>query len=69
MFFVHRMQALVACYGQINSILAAACLPVTGTFDAPTKVAVEAVQASKKLTADGVCGPQTWGVLIAGSAT
>ena len=68
-FFVHRLQALLACYGQINHIVAAACQPVTGTFDAPTTVAVKAVQASKKLTADGICGPATWGVLIAGSAT
>ena len=67
-FFVHRLQALLACYGQINHILAAGCQPVSGTFDAPTAVAVKAVQASKKLTADGIVGPATWGVLIAGSA-
>ena len=68
-FFVHRMQALVKVIGEINSIPAAAGQTATGTFDAATKTAVEAVQASRKLTADGICGPQTWGVLIAGSAT
>jgi lysozyme len=68
-FYVHRLQALAACYGRINKITAAACLGETGTFDAATKTAVEAVQASRKLTVDGIAGPQTWGVLIAGSAS
>ena len=68
-FFVHRMQALVKVIGEINGIPAAAGQVTTGAFDAATKTAVEAVQASRKLTADGICGPQTWGVLIAGSAS
>lgn len=66
-FFVHRLQALLAVYGQINNIAAAACQGTTGTFDAPTTVAVKAVQASKKLTVDGIAGPVTWSVLVTGS--
>jgi peptidoglycan hydrolase-like protein with peptidoglycan-binding domain len=68
-FFVHRMQALVKVYGEISGMGTVACQMVTGTFDAATKTAVEAIQVSRKLTADGIVGPQTWGVLIAGSAT
>jgi peptidoglycan hydrolase-like protein with peptidoglycan-binding domain len=68
-FFVHRMQALVKVYGEISGMGTVACQMVTGTFDAATKTAVEAIQVSRKLTADGIVGPQTWGVRIAGSAT
>jgi peptidoglycan hydrolase-like protein with peptidoglycan-binding domain len=67
-FFVHRMQALVQVYGRINDIADAACITADGAFGPAVKVAVEQVQASRKLAADGICGPQTWGVLIAGSA-
>ena len=67
-FFVHRMQALARVYGEINGIIAAACLGITGTFDAATKTAVEAVQAHKKLTVDGIVGKDTWSVLLTGSA-
>jgi peptidoglycan hydrolase-like protein with peptidoglycan-binding domain len=68
-FYVHRAQALIRVYGEINGITAAACIGVTGTFDGPTAVAVKAIQASKKLAVDGVVGPMTWGVLVTGSAT
>jgi lysozyme len=68
-FYVHRLQALLRVYGEINAITAAACIGVTGTFDGPTAVAVKAVQAHKGLVQDGICGPMTWGVLIAGSAS
>jgi lysozyme len=68
-FYVHRAQALIRVYGEINAITAAACIGVTGTFDGPTTAAVKAVQAHKGLVQDGICGPMTWGVLIAGSAT
>lgn len=67
-FFVHRLQALLACYGHINDITAAACVGTTGIFDPATRTAVEAVQAHKKLAVDGIVGPLTWGVLVAGSA-
>lgn len=66
-FMVRRLQALAVCYGRINGLAAAACLAETGTFDGPTAAAVKAVQAHKKLTQDGIVGPQTWGVLIAGN--
>ena len=68
-FFVHRMKALLAMLGQVKSIPSAACLPVNGEFDNATAVALKAVQASFGITADGVCGPKTWGALIAGSAS
>lgn len=67
-FYVHRLQALTACYGRITGLTAAACLAQTGTFDTATEAAVKAVQAHKGLTQDGIVGPLTWGVLITGSA-
>lgn len=67
-FFVHRAQALAVCYGRINALTAAACLAETGTYDGATVAAVKAVQAHKGIIQDGICGPQTWGVLITGSA-
>lgn len=67
-FYVHRLQALARVYGEINAIAAAACLSTSGTFDSATTAGVKAIQASRKLTVDGIVGPQTWGVLIAGSA-
>jgi peptidoglycan hydrolase-like protein with peptidoglycan-binding domain len=67
-FYVHRMQALTACYGRINNIASAACILENGTFDAATKTAVQAVQAHKKVATDGICGPITWSILIAGKA-
>lgn len=66
-FYVHRLQALAKVYGEINSLAAAACLSTSGTFDAATTAGVKAIQASRKLTADGIVGPVTWSVLIAGS--
>lgn len=68
-YFVHRMQALLACVGRIKSIPSAACIIPSGEFDAGTAAGLKAVQGSFGLTQDGVCGPQTWGVLIAGSAS
>lgn len=68
-FFVRRMQALIKAVGEINGLALAAGQELTGTFDAATKAALEQVQASRKLTVDGVCGAQSWGVLVAGSAT
>jgi lysozyme len=65
-FFVNRLQSLVQCYGRINDLAAAACIGVTGTFDAETAAGVRAVQAHKGLVTDSTVGPKTWGVLIAG---
>ena len=67
--FVHRMQALVKVVGEITDLADAACQVTNGTFDAATKVAVQQVQANRGLAQDGICGPQTWSVLVAGSAT
>lgn len=68
-FFVHRAQALVKLYGEITNLPEAASQQVSGTFDAATKQAVMAVQSHHGLAADGIIGPQTWGLLVAGSAT
>ena len=67
--FVHRMQALVKVVGEITDLADAACQVTNGTFDAATKVAVQQVQAHAGLATDGVVGPRTWGVLVAGSAS
>ena len=66
-FYVHRAQALVAVYGRITDLAAAACQESTGVFDAATKASVQAVQEHAHLTQDGICGPQTWGVLVTGA--
>ena len=68
-YFVRRMQALVKAVGEIKGLNLAAGQALTGTFDAATKAAVQQVQGSFKLTADGTVGPMTWGVLVAGSAS
>jgi len=66
-FFVGRLQALIAEYGRITDLAAAACQEATGVFDAATAAAVRAVQEHMHLTQDGIVGPQTWGVLITGA--
>ena len=65
-FFVHRAQALVKVYGEITDLPDAARQEVTGVFDGATATAVRAVQAHHSLTADGIVGPQTWGLLVTG---
>ena len=65
--WVHRMQALIKAVGEIKGLDLAACQEITATFDAATKAAVQQVQASFNLTADGIVGPQTWGVLVTGA--
>lgn len=67
-FYVHRMKALLAMLGQVKSIPSAACLPVNGEFDAATTAALRSIQASFGIAADGICGPQSWLVLLTGSA-
>ena len=66
-FFVGRLQALVAEYGRITDLAAAACLGVSGVFDGATGVAVRAVQEHAGITQDQVVGPQTWSVLLTGA--
>jgi hypothetical protein len=66
-FLVHRLQALAAVIGQINGLNPARSLHVTGSFDAATTGAVKAIQAHFGLSQDGIVGPETWGVLVAGS--
>lgn len=68
-FFVHRLTALVKAYGEITGMTEAAGQVIGGTFDAPTAANVRAVQAHAGITADSVVGPQTWGILLVGSAT
>lgn len=66
-FFVHRMQALIRVIGEIKNIPEAAGLVTDGQFGAMTGAGLRAVQASFGLTADGVCGEQSWGVLVTGA--
>jgi len=66
-FFVHRLTALVKTYGEITGMADVACQEIGGTFDAATAANVHAVQAHAGIAADRVVGPQTWGVLVAGS--
>ena len=66
-FFVHRAQDLARLYGQINGLAEAAALEVTGSYDAATKAAIEQVQKRAHITIDGVCGADTWSVLITGA--
>jgi len=68
-FFVHRAQALVHLYGQITGLADAASQMVTGNYESATAACVRAVQGHVGITADGVVGPQTWSVLVTGSAS
>ena len=67
-FYVHRLQALIACIGQIKSIPSAAALRVDGDFNGATTAALKAVQGSFGLAQDGIAGQKTWSVLVTGSA-
>lgn len=66
-FWVHRMTALIKAYGEITGMADVASQPIAGTFDAFAAANVRAVQAHAGIAADSVVGPQTWGVLVAGS--
>lgn len=65
-YYVHRAQALVKVIAQINNIAGAKDLVLDGDFGAATKDALEALQHHFGMTEDGVVGPATWALLIAG---
>ena len=44
-------------------------LTVDGVYGSNTKKGVAAYQKAKGLTADGICGPKTWGALIGSSSS
>jgi peptidoglycan hydrolase-like protein with peptidoglycan-binding domain len=58
-WYVHRVQSI--CNGVFG-----AKLTVDGAYGSATETAVKAVQKQFSLTQDGVCGPATWTVLVAG---
>lgn len=70
--FVMRVQALVKVIGHSNVdekhpyLQAAADLATDGDFGPGTRFALEGVQRRFALTPDGVCGPKTWALLVAG---
>lgn len=66
-FFVHRLQALTACYGQITGLAEAAALKVDGSFGPATKAAVIASQQHAGIATDGIVGSVTWSVLLTGA--
>jgi N-acetyl-anhydromuramyl-L-alanine amidase AmpD len=51
---------------QVQLIQTRVGVPGTGTFDADTEAAVRAFQRSRGLVPDGIVGPKTWAVLMAG---
>ena len=64
--FVHRLQSLVKVIGDINHLAAASAVKADGNFSQQTHAGVLAVQKFFRLTTDGICGPATWGALVAG---
>ena len=67
-FFVRRVQALANVIGTVNSLPPASNLAEDGTFGPATTAAVKAVQQMFGIAQDGIVGPQTWSVLVTGSA-
>jgi peptidoglycan hydrolase-like protein with peptidoglycan-binding domain len=67
-FFVTRVQALANVIGTVNNLPPASNLAENGTFGPATTAAVKAVQAFFGIAQDGIVGPQTWSVLVTGSA-
>jgi len=63
-WYVHRLQALVAVIGQVNNLGPAKAVHANGSFDAATKAGVVSVQGFYHLATDGVVGPSTWKALI-----
>ena len=66
-YFVRRLQALTRVYGEITGVPDAAGLGIDGVYGAATVSAVRAVQAHRGITVDGICGAQTWAVLVTGA--
>ncbi|MBM0201838.1 peptidoglycan-binding protein [Micromonospora sp. STR1s_5] len=58
---VRRLQGALNGHG--------AALKVDGDFGARTYAALRSFQSRTKIGVDGVCGPQTWGKLLAGQTT
>src|SRR5208337_1446426 len=67
-FFVTRVQALAGVIGTVNNLPAASNLAEDGAFGPATTAAVKAVQQLFGIARDGIVGPQTWSVLVTGSA-
>lgn len=67
-FFVRRAQALANVIGNVNGLPPASDLAEDGVFGPATAAAVRAVQALFGIAQDGIVGPQTWSVLVTGSA-
>lgn len=60
-WYIHRIQAIA------NDVFSAKPrLAVDGKYPGPTENAVKVIQRDYKLTADGVVGPATWALLLAG---
>ena len=64
-WYVRRLQNMVAGYGRWNGLGKVTAIADDGDFGPGTKAAVEAVQRHARQTADGVVGRDTWTLLIA----
>lgn len=67
-WYVRRLQALVRLTGVLNRLPAGAFLDVDGDYGPATATAVRQVQQHYNIPADGITGPQTWSVLLTGTA-
>lgn len=66
-FSVVRMQDLVRRAGTLNSLADAAAVSSDGDFGPVTDGGVRSVQEHYRIAVDGVCGSDTWSVLLTGS--
>jgi peptidoglycan hydrolase-like protein with peptidoglycan-binding domain len=62
-WYVRSVQAIANVIYQVSPALAE-----DGVFGPATKTGVEQIQRQAGITADGICGPVTWSVLVTGSA-
>jgi peptidoglycan hydrolase-like protein with peptidoglycan-binding domain len=67
-WYVHRAQSLAMLSGGLLGIPAAAGLTVDGQYGQLTGTGIRAIQQHYGINIDGVCGPQTWSVLLTGTA-